>query len=166
MRHRLAASLAAAALLAAAPARAVGDADDSRFFGAVLALVQQFVRAAAASPEPEAVRRQMDEVLAGRNAEANRAAGEIFAELTSEVPPEHRATLAAIAKDLLAIARREQARAPAEDARERAIAARKELHAMGLRYWDEEQYREAIARGDRIAVELFEAAGAIGRERR
>jgi hypothetical protein len=166
MRHRLAASLAAAALLAAAPARSTENADDSRFFGAVLALVQQFVRAAAASPEPDAVRRHMDEVLAGRNAEANRAAGELFSELMTEVPPEHRATLAAIAKDLLAIARREQARTPAEDARERAIAARKELHAMGLRYWDEQQYREALARGDRIAAELFEAAGAVRRERR
>lgn len=163
MRKRLIAALSVAALIAAAPARSAGDADDSRIFGAVLALVQQFVHAVAASPEPEAVRRRVDEVFAGKNAEANRAAGEIFAELAKEVPPEHRATLAAIAKDLLAIARREQARAPAEAARERAIAARKELHAMGLRYWDETQYREALARGDRIAVELFEAAGAVGR---
>lgn len=166
MRRRAAAALAATALLVAAPARATQDADDSRFFGAVLALVQQFVHAAAAAPEPEAMRRQVDEVLAGRNTEANRAAGEIFAELTNEVPPEHRATLAAIARDLLAIARRGEARAPAEAARERAIAARKELHAMGLRYWDEQQYREALARGDRIAVELFEAAGAVGRAKR
>lgn len=166
MRRRAAAALAAAALAFAAPALGTEESDDSRFFGAVLALVQQFVRAAAASPEPGAVHRQMDEVLAGRNAEANRAADEIFAELASEVPPEHRATLAAIAKDLLVIARREQARAPAEAARERAIAARKELHAMGLRYWDEAQYREALARGDRIAVELFEAAGVVGRAKR
>ncbi|MCX7961646.1 MAG: hypothetical protein N2653_08750 [Burkholderiales bacterium] len=165
MRRRLAvslaaAALAAAALAAAAPARSTEEADETRLFGAVLALVAQFVRAAAA-PGPEAARRHVDEILAGRNSEANRAAGELFAELAKEVQPEHRGTLAAIAKDLLAIARREQARAPADVARERAIAARKELHAMGLRYWDEQQYREALARGDRIAVELFEAAGAL-----
>ena len=26
---------------------------------------------------------------------------------------------------------------------------------MGLCYWDEQQYEEAVKRGDRIAVELF-----------
>lgn len=65
----------------------------------------------------------MDEIFAGRDSEANRAAGKLFSELAKEVQPEHRATLAAIARDLLAIARREQARAPAESARERAIAS-------------------------------------------
>lgn len=158
MRHRLAAALAAAVLLAAFPVRATEEASDARLFGAVLALVQQFVRAAAAAPDADAARRRLDELLAGRDAEANRAAGEILAELLAEVPAAQRATLAAIAKDLLVLARREHARAPADHARSRAIAARKELHAMGLRYWDEQQYREALARGDHIAAALFREA--------
>jgi hypothetical protein len=29
---------------------------------------------------------------------------------------------------------------------------------MGLRYWDEQQFLEAVRRGDRIAIDLFLAA--------
>jgi CheY-like chemotaxis protein len=41
------------------------------------------------------------------------------------------------------------------------LEARKELTAMGLQYFDQSQYLAAIARGDRLAVELFRIGGGI-----
>ena len=81
-----------------------------------------------------------------------------------DVPPEQRGAFVSIGQDLLLLARREQARAAAqspalpaaaEPSRETALRARRELHAMGLRYWDEQQFAEAMQRGDRIAVDLY-----------
>jgi hypothetical protein len=86
-------------------------------------------------------------------------------EILLDVPAEHRGAFISIGRDLLVLARREQARGATlaersepERAREEALRARKELHAMGLRYWDEQQFLEAVKRGDRIAVELYLAA--------
>lgn len=41
------------------------------------------------------------------------------------------------------------------------LEARKELTAMGLQYFDQSQYLAAIARGDRVAVDLFRIGGGI-----
>jgi hypothetical protein len=142
----------------AASAPASEDAEDWRLFGNVLALVQQFVRVAAAAPDAESAQKGVDSVLAGRNAEANRAAADVLSEVLREMPAEQRGAFTSIARDVLTIARREQMRAPAERDKDDALRARKELHAMGLRYWDEQQYQEAVNRGDRIAVDLYIAA--------
>lgn len=150
------------ALLANAPAYASVDAaDDWAMLSRILALVQPIVHLAAHSPDPQAAHKAMEAVLSGRDARANRVASELFDEALAEVPPQHRPLVRSIGRDILVLARREHARAEADlsgEAVERAIRARKELHAMGLRYWDEEQFREAQARGDSIAVELFLAA--------
>ena len=151
---------------AATPALAADNEldEDARMFGRVLALVQPIVHAAAASPDPQVVQREVDAIFQGRSAEANRLAAELFEEILRDMPPEHRGTFIAIGRDLLTLARREQVRAAAQaqlPETERAIQARKDLHAMGLRYYDEAQYEEALRRGDRIAVELFRAAGGL-----
>jgi hypothetical protein len=166
MVMRITRILVAGLLLAAlAPAQAAGDdADDWVLFGRVLALVQPIVRAAAASPDARAAQREIDAIVEGRSPQANRLAAELVDEIVRDMPPEHRGTFVAIARDLLTLARREQARAaayPAVVSAERAIQARKELHAMGLRYYDEAQYRDAVRRGDAIAIELYHAAGGI-----
>ena len=87
-----------------------------------------------------------------------------------DVPASQRDAFVSIGRDLLVLARREQARAPDPAAGpsspqlspqlslESALRARRELHAMGLRYWDEQQFAEAMRRGDRIAVDLYNAA--------
>ena len=103
-------------------------------------------------------------MFAGRNEEVNRIASGLFDAMLSDFPPESRPAMRLIGRDLLVLARREQARMkalPPADVTERAIQARKELHAMGLRYWDEQQYEDAVRRGDAIAVELFLAARGI-----
>ena len=150
------------------PARAASEDDDWKLLGGALSLIQQIVQVAAHSKDPEAARKRVDAMLAGQDPGANRIAARLMDDVLEEVPTEHRGTFTAIARDLLVIARREQANAaaaqpiagaqPAAQSSEVALQARKELHAMGLRYWDEQQFLEAVRRGDRIAVDLFLAA--------
>jgi hypothetical protein len=153
--------------LTALPVRsAVEDDDDWKVLGGALSIIQQIVQVAARSSDPEAARKKVDAMLAGENPEANRMAARLMDDVLAEVPSEHRGQFESIARDLLVLARREQAKAASTPAAsplamaspEAALQARKELHAMGLRYWDEQQFLEAVRRGDRIAVELFLAA--------
>ena len=149
--------------LAAAPVRANEEADDWKLIGGALALVQQIVQLASQSPDPRAAQKGVDAMLSGQNAEANRLASALMSEILLDVPPEFRSAFVSIGRDLLVLARREQARAkPApvqgESSRDEVLRARKELHAMGLRYWDEQQFLEAVRRGDRIAVDLYVTA--------
>jgi len=152
------------ALIAAPAYASVEDAEDWALFGRVLALVQPIVHLAAHSPDPRAAQQAMDAMLAGRNEEANRLASGLVNEMLADVPPEHRPVLRSLARDLFAIARRDRAHGtplPEAGSTDRAIQARKELHAMGLRYWDEQQFLDAVRRGDTIAVELYLAAGGL-----
>jgi len=143
------------------------DAEDWRLIGGVLALVQEIVHLAAHSPDPQAAQKGVDAMLGGDNARANRIASGVMEEVMQEIPPEHRSTFLSIGRDLLTLARREQARAAAQAPRaadpstQAALQARRDLHAMGLRYWDEQQFAEARKRGDRIAVDLFLAAQGV-----
>ena len=148
----------------ALPAAAAEDADDWKLIGGMLSLMQQVVHLAANSADPAGAQKGVDAMLSGQNAEANRVAAGVMEEVLQDVPPEQRGAFVAIGRDLLTLARREQARAAAQPqagadpSRDGAMQARKDLHAMGLRYWDEQQFLEAVRRGDRIAVNLFLAA--------
>jgi hypothetical protein len=139
------------------------DAEDRATLARVLALVAPIVHAAATSPDPRAAQKEIDAAFAGRNEEVNRIALSLFDTMLSDFPPESRPAMRSIGRDLLVLARREQARLNALPSAEadRAIQARKELHAMGLRYWDDQQYEDAVRRGDAIAIELFLAARGI-----
>jgi hypothetical protein len=138
-------------------------------FGHMLTLMQVFVRLAGHSDDPAAGLKAMDDVLAGRNLEANQAAAGLFSEMTAGMPAEHRAKVASIAGDVLSLARRdlgkEQGKQPAALApalsTETSLQARKDLTAMGLRYFDAKDYLEAVKRGDELAVELFIAGRGV-----
>ncbi len=147
----------------ASPAGATDEADDWKLIGGMLSLMQQFVHLAAHSPDSKALDKSMDAMLSGENAQANRVASGLMEEILQDVPPEQRGAFVTIGRDLLVLARRERSRVGAETLPERPVQidpyqARKDLHAMGLKYWDEQQFLEAVRRGDRIAVELFLAA--------
>ena len=148
------------AMVSSAARAGVDDAEDRALLSGVLALVQPIVHLAAHSPDPKAARKAIDAMLGGRNDEANRIAAGVFDGMLSDAAPEHRPALRAIGRDLLALARRDQARAGLLPQTEtaHAIEARKALHAMGLRYWDEQQFQDAVRRGDTIAIELYLAA--------
>jgi len=151
-------------MLGAPAAHAADDAEDWKLIGGILSLVQQVVHQAATSPDPAAAQKGVETILSGGNEQANRIAAGIADEMLQDMPIEQRGVVAALGRDLLTLARRDQARAAAqpqaavEPSRDDALHARKELHAMGLRYWDEQQFLEAVRRGDRIAVDLFLAA--------
>ena len=156
--------LTVAALLGAPAAHAADDADDWKLIGGILALVQQVVHQAATSADPAAAQKSVDVILSGGNEQANRIAAGVADEMLQDMPAAQRGVVVALGRDLLTLARRDQARAAAqpqaaaEPSRDDALQARKELHAMGLRYWDEQQFLEAVRRADRIAVDLFLAA--------
>jgi hypothetical protein len=156
--------LAVAALLGAPAAQAADDADDWKLIGGILALVPQVVHQAATSADPAAAQKSVDVILSGGNEQANRIAAGVADEMLQDMPAAQRGVVVALGRDLLTLARRDQARAAAqpqaavEPSRDDALQARKELHAMGLRYWDEQQFLEAVRRADRIAVDLFLAA--------
>lgn len=159
---RLVRVLLLSSLMAAAPATQAAEADDDwKMFGGILSLVQSFVHIAATTDDPRAMQKGFDALLSGRNPEANRIAGELMGEMMEDMPRQYRGTVHALARDVLTIARRENARAAQPESRESMIQARKDLAAMGLRYYDVEQYREAIRRGDSLAVELFVAGRGI-----
>ena len=138
-------------------------ADDDPALGHVLSLVQVFVRLAGQSDDPVAGLKAMDDVLAGRNLEANRAAAGLFNEMTAGMPAEHRDKMTSIAGDVLGLARRDLGKAPAAGAisTETSLQARKDLTAMGLRYFDPKDYLEAVKRDDALAVELFIAGRGV-----
>jgi hypothetical protein len=124
--------------------------------------MQIFVRLAAQSDDPVAGLRAMDDVLGGRNPEANQAAAGLFGEMTAGMPAEHRAKVASIAGDVLSLARRDLGKPPVETvSAEKSLQARKDLTAMGLRYFDAKDYLDAVKRDDALAVELFVAGRGV-----
>lgn len=137
-----------------------GFDEDWVLMGRVLSLVQSVVHVAAQSDDPRAVERQIDGLLSGGNTEANRLASDLMSNAFEDMPPQYRGTARALANDFATIARKERARngggnLPGPDA---ALRARKDLTSMGLRYYDREQFLDAVKRDDALAVELFVAA--------
>ena len=137
-----------------ASAATAGEEDGWLSFGHALSLVQVLVGLAG---NPEQAQKGFDDVLAGRNTEANRAIAGMLEEMTSDMPAEYKDKVASIGRDLGAIARKQMA-APAGTAAPSgadALQARKDLTAMGLRYHDAKDFLEAVKRDDLLAVELF-----------
>lgn len=154
-------ALVIALIAGSASARAADPKYDEDWsaFGHVLTLVQQAIRIGA-HPYPE---QAMNDLLSGRNHEANQAFASLFAGATAELPQEHRDRIAAMGRDLANFALRTNpapvaARALSAD---RSLQARKDLTAMGLKYYDQDQFFDAAKRGDLLATELFIAAQGV-----
>lgn len=148
------------------------QASEDEAFGHALTLVQMFVRSAMLPDDPKSGLAALDNVLSGRNAEANQAFAGLFQEATADLPAQHRDKVAAIGRDLAGVARKEigkeQARlqmAPMVYERPRsfeaALQARKDLTAMGLRYYDSAQFLDSVKRDDELAVELYLLGGGV-----
>jgi hypothetical protein len=155
--------LAAALLVAGQANAAVAEDDDWQLFGRVLSLVQSVVHGAARSDDPRALEKGVDRLLSGEHREANRLAADLLGEAFEDMPAQYKGTAIALARDLSTIARKERARqgalqSPGADA---AIRARKDLAAMGLRYFDAAQMHDAVRRGDTLAVELYVVAQGV-----
>lgn len=150
----------AALLTPALPAQA---AEEPSSLGHMLTLVHMFVRLAAESDTSTSSLRAIDEVLSGRNAAANEAVAGLMKDMLADVSPEDRATIAAIGRDLVGIARKNLLGAkPGESLfPDRSLEARKQLTAMGLTYHDSKQFLEAVKRNDILAAELFVAGRGV-----
>jgi hypothetical protein len=158
-------------LLAVVLSPFAAQASEDEAFGHALTLVQMFVRSAMVSDDPKAGLAALDNVLSGRNTEANQAFAGLFQEATADLPAQHRDKVAAIGRDLAGVARKEigkeQVRLAEPGAFDRprsieaALQARKDLTAMGLRYYDGAQFLDSVKRDDMLAVELYLVGGGV-----
>jgi hypothetical protein len=140
------------------PARAAGDDEDWTAFGHMLTLIQTMVRIGM-QPNPE---QGITDVLSGRNYEANGAIAALFAGATAEMPQEYRDKVASIGRELAGyVAKHPVVAAVDQVSTDRSLQARKDLNAMGLRYYDDKQYLDAVKRNDALAVELFIAGRGV-----
>lgn len=126
-------------------------------FGHALTLAQLFMGIAARSDNPD---QAYDDVLAGRNTEANRAIAGLLEEATADMPSQYRSRVAAIGQDVAAVARKQVGK-PTAVSLDDALQARKDLTAMGLRYHDPKEFLDAVKRDDALAVELFIAGRGV-----
>lgn len=142
-------------LWSAMPAGAAEN-DEWAVFDRMVAVVRPLLRLAIESDDPRAVGKRIDSALAGEDAEVNRLARELAEEMFDGLPRQRRETLAALARDAATLARKERARS-ADDSipPERSLQARKDLAAIGLRYYDAQQFLDAVKRDDTLAVELY-----------
>lgn len=162
-------AILAGVLLVAGQAQASAPDDDWQLFGRVLSLVQSVVHGAAQSNDPRALEKGVDQLFSGEHREANRLAADLLGEAFEDMPSQYKGAAVALAKDLATIARKERARQGALQVPPVALApepvpaiqARKDLTAMGLRYFDSSQFLDAVKRNDVLAVELFLAAGGV-----
>src|SRR6266850_1396288 len=137
-----------AALAVALPAHAADDEMDWTAFGHVLTLIQNVVRIGT-QPYP-------DQAMAG-----------LFAGATAEMPPQYRDRVASIGRDIVAYAVKNPVTSTVDAmSTDRSLQARKDLTAMGLRYYDEGQYLDAVKRNDQLATELYIAARGVNLDAR
>jgi hypothetical protein len=138
--------------------------EDWTAFGHVLTLMQQVIRIGN-SPYPD---QAMADLIGGRNPDANQAIASLFAGATAEMPPEYRDKVASMGRDLAAMAMRSTPAPAAVQAlsADRSLQARKDLTAMGLKYYDHSEFLDAVKRNDQLAVELFIAGKGVNLEER
>ena len=147
----------AASALAGAPARSADtSADDWATFGRFLSILQ-VVMQTAASDDGKRTQQAVDDILAGRNAEANALARELFA----DVPDPEREKMVSIGRSLLVLGQKQAALDAHAAGETAAIRARQDLAGMGLVYHDRNQFLDAVRRGDVIAVRLFLAGRGV-----
>lgn len=151
-------ALAAATAVGAAQAQSKGGPDDWATFSKLLAVVQVLMNVAAASQDdPRAGQRAIEDLMNGRNPEANALAAEIFA----GVPPAERERLLGIARSMVALGQRQAGPGHPGAGEAAVLQARKDLTAIGLTYHDRGQFLDAVKRGDVVAVRLFLAGRGV-----
>ena len=98
----------------------------------------------------------MAQALSGHDPRVNGALAGLFAGASADMPPQYRDRVASIGRELAGYA----AKHPRQSA-DQALRARRDLTAMGLRYYDEGQFLDAAKRNDALAVELFIAGRGV-----
>jgi len=164
-RERLLVALIAAAGIGTAHAQGSPPATDWTAFGRFLSLLQLVTSAAASCPrggpvqgcDAAAGQKAIDDILNGRNPDANALLLEIFA----DVPQPEREKMLSIGRSLAAMSTKQIDSEAQVGAEARAIRARQDLARMGLTYYDPTQFLDAVRRGDILAVRLFLAGRGV-----
>ena len=151
LKHTVAA-LAAACTVGAAHAQSTTIQTDWATFGKLLSVVHVLMQASEQSGgDPKAMQKAMDEILSGRNADANALALEIF----GEVPAQEREKMLSIGRSMAAMSQRQGVADARTSGDAAALQARKDLTAMGMVYHDKAQFLDAVKRNDLLAAQLF-----------
>ena len=157
LKHALAA-LAAAFTLGTAHAQSTTIQTDWATFGKLLSVVHVLMQASEKSgSDPKAVQQAMDDILSGRNADANALALEIF----GDVPAQEREKMLSIGRSMAAMSQRQTVTEARASGVGGAIQARKDLTAIGLVYHDKNQFLDAVKRNDVLAAQLFIVGGGV-----
>ena len=146
------AAFAAALLVGTAHGQSTTIQTDWATFGKLLSVVHVLMQASEKSGgDPKAVQQAMDDILSGRNADANALALEIF----GEVPAQEREKMLSIGRSMAAMSQRQAVTEARTSGDVGAIQARKDLTAIGLVYHDKNQFLDAVKRNDVLAAQLF-----------
>jgi hypothetical protein len=157
LRHTLAA-LAAACAMGAAHAQSATIQTDWATFGKFLSVVHVLMQASEKSAgDPKAMQSAVDDILSGRNAEANALALQIF----GDMPSAEREKMLAIGRSMAAMNQRQMAAETRASGDLTALKARKDLNDIGLVYHDKNQFLDAVKRNDVLAVRLFLAGRGV-----
>jgi hypothetical protein len=157
LKHTLAA-LAAAFTVGTAHAQSTTIQTDWATFGKLLSVVHVLMQASEKSGgDPKAVQQAMDDILSGRNADANALALEIF----GDVPAQEREKMLSIGRSMAAMSQRQTVTEARTSGDLGAIQARKDLTAIGLVYHDRNQFLDAVKRNDVLAAQLFIAGRGV-----
>lgn len=153
------------AMLGRAITNAVGIGDSSRFIGETVDDVETRLKALA----PDVALVELQPARADRTLAADRAAPAPTGAMPmtaaapaagANLPPELAAVQARLAA-VLGQQRPQALQAQADGQGSPALQARKDLSAMGLTYYSQDQFVEAARRGDKLACELFLRAGSV-----
>jgi hypothetical protein len=157
LKHTLAV-LAAAFTFGTAHAQSTTIQTDWATFGKLLSVVHVLMQASEKSGgDPKAVQQAMDDILSGRNADANALALEIF----GEVPAQEREKMLSIGRSMASMSQRQAVAEGRASVDVGAIQARKDLTAIGLVYHDRNQFLDAVKRNDVLAAHLFIAGRGV-----
>ena len=128
------------------------ETDDWATLSRVLSLMQGFLQIQAESQnDPRRMEKHLDGVLSGKNADANKVMDDVF----EGMPREQRRQVLGIARQLVVLGRDHAVQTRKQSEENDAIQARKDLAGMGLAYFDQRQFLDAVRRNDVIAVRLF-----------
>jgi len=144
------------AMLGRVVTNAIGIGDSSKFIGETIDDIE--ARLKAVTPQVALVEMQparADKTVAQDPAPAAQP-GELAASVPADAAPGVPPELAAARARIAAVLRQQQA-----GSANPALQARKDLSAMGLSYYSQEQFVEAVRRGDKMACELFLSAGSV-----
>src|SRR5678809_1279469 len=86
----------------------------------------------------------------------------LFAAATAEMPAEYRDRVAVLGREFATLALQNPVSSGAQALSiERSLQARKDLTAMGLHYFDQGEFLDAVKRNDELAVGLFIAGRGV-----